>query len=268
MAAEAFITRNPGWLDEWLRLPPQTNEVARAAGLFGGVLTVAGLHSRPLHLLELGASAGLNLNMERFHYQLNGWRWGEASPVQIESDWFGCTPPYLGPVAVQTRAGCDQNPLDVTNPQDRLKLSAYVWPDQLDRLARLRAAMDLAVRLGTRVDRADAADWIEHQLAIRPNGCATLVYHSIFYHYPPWAVRSRIAGAIRRAGDASTNDAPMAWLRFEFDTSAERATGGPRCTLDLITWPGGDHRVLAEVDSHGRYVKWLDLPMVVSGTSC
>jgi hypothetical protein len=56
--------------------------------------------------------------------------------------------------------------------------------------------MDLAVRLGTRVDRADAADWIERQLAMRPNGCATLVYHSIFYHYPPRAVRSRIAGAI------------------------------------------------------------------------
>jgi hypothetical protein len=118
--------------------------------------------------------------------------------------------------------------------------------------------MDLAARQGTRVDRADAADWIEQRLAVRPTGCVTLVYHSIFFHYPSRAVRSRIAGAIQRAGVTSTHNAPMAWLRFEFDTSAERMTGSPRCILDLITWPGGDHRVLAEVDSHGRYVQWLD----------
>jgi len=119
--------------------------------------------------------------------------------------------------------------------------------------------MDLAARLGTRVDRGDAADWIEQRLAMRPTGCVTLVYHSNFYHYPPRAVLLRIADAIRRAGATSTNNAPLAWLRFEFDTSAEGTTDNPRCILDLMTWPGGDHRVLAKVDSHGRYVRWVAL---------
>jgi hypothetical protein len=258
IAAEGFITHNPDWFDKWLRLPPQTNEVARSAGLLSGVLTVAGLYRLPVQLLELGASAGLNLNMERFRYRLSGWGWGEASPVQIESEWLGGVPAYLGPLTVLARAGCDQNPLDVTDQRDRLILSAYVWPDQPNRLTRLRAAMDLAARLSTRIDRADAADWIEQRLAMRPTGCVTLVYHSIFYHYPPRAVRSRIADAIQRTGATATNDAPMAWLRFEFDTSTGRTTDSPRCILDLTTWPGGDYRVLAEVDSHGRYVRWVD----------
>jgi hypothetical protein len=264
-AAEDFIARNPDWLDEWLKLPPQTNEIARSAGLFAGILAIAGRHRLPLELLELGASAGLNLNMERFHYQPNGWHWGAESPVRIDSQWLGGAPPYLGPVTIQERAGCDQYPLDVTDPKDRLRLSAYVWPDQPDRLARLRAAMDLAVVHGTRVERADAADWIEQRLAKRASGCTTVVYHSIFQHYPPRDVRARVAVAIRGAGAKATNESPLAWLRFEFDGSDGREIDNPRCILDLMEWPGGDHRVLAEVDSHGRFVRWLDHPAPRTG---
>ena len=80
------LRRNPDELRDSLDLPVQTNEVGRCAALlfgFGGVATEAGL---PLRLLEVGASAGLNLRWDRFRYRAAGFSWGpEDSPFSSSS---------------------------------------------------------------------------------------------------------------------------------------------------------------------------------------
>ena len=256
--AERFIEANREWVSDWISSPPQTNEVRRASGLFPAMAVVAGEHGLPVDLLELGASAGLNLSLDRFSYHNNAWTWGGGN-VSIETDWQGGTPSIAG-FQIAERAGCDQNPLDVTKSDDRLRLLSYIWPDQPERMARLHQAMDLAAHQRIRIDRRDAAEWIEEQLSTPRPGRLTLVFHSIFFHYPPAVTRARIAKAIADAGLRATAAAPLAWLRFEF----EAALGGPvestRCLLDLICWPGGARRVLAEVDSHGRFVNWTANP--------
>lgn len=255
-AAETYIADHRDWFALRLKSPPQTNEVRRSAALMAGLLTLAQDHTMPLSLLELGASAGLNLNLDAFGYRNDVWHWGRDDDLVIDTEWSGGLPPLV-PLKIAARAGCDQNPLDPSSAEDRLSLGAYVWADQADRLDRLHRALDIAVRRGTKVDRADAADWVEAKLAQRPTGQLTVVYHSIFYQYPPDATRARIETAIRSAGADATPATPLAWLRFE----PEAALGGPmtsaRCLLDVIAWPGGTHRVLAEVDPHGRKVTWL-----------
>jgi hypothetical protein len=255
-AAEAYIADHRDWFARRLESPPQTNEVRRSAALIAGLLTLAQEHPLPLSLLELGASAGLNLNLDVFGYRNEVWHWGRDDDLVIDTEWSGGLPPLV-PLKIAARAGCDQNPLDPSSAEDRLSLRSFVWADQADRLERLRRALDIAVRRGTKVDRADAADWVEAKLAARTAGLLTVVYHSVFYQYPPNATRTRIEAAIRSAGADATPAAPLAWLRFE----PEAALGGPmtsvRCLLDVIAWPGGTHRVLAEVDPHGRKVTWL-----------
>lgn len=255
--ARAFLAREKDWVRAFAQNPPQTNETRRSAALLGAFLTLARDHpGLELTMLELGASAGLNLNWDKFSYRFGDWTWGPKSSVCIETDWSGPRPAQTRP-RVRTRAGCDQNPLDLKDPDARLRLRAYIWAEQTERLARFDAAAELAIAERVHVDRADAADWIMRALASRPASGLTIVYHSVFFQYPPPATQAAIAAAIEAAGAEASPSAPLAWVRFE----PERLFANPNgphfaMALDMVTWPGGVHRVLATVDPHGRFVNW------------
>lgn len=250
--ARAFLARERAWTAAFVRSAPQTNETRRSIALLAGFLELAARFDRPFDLLEIGASAGLNQCWDHFAYRTATWAWGPSSPVQIDTDWTGPRPPIDVRPQVRSRAACDLEPLDLRSPEERLRLRAYIWADQADRLARFDAAATLAIAHGVRVERADAAPWLEARLAHRAPDALTVVYHSVFYQYPPQQTRQRIALAIEQAGRATA--APLAWLRLE----PEAALGGPRESvrflIDLITWPGGERRTLGTTDGHLRFV--------------
>lgn len=255
-AARAFLARERAWVADFLRFAPQTNETGRSIALLAGFLHLAArFPDHPLDMLEIGASAGLNLCWDRFSYRTDSWSWGEPGRVRIETDWKGPPPPIEVRPQVRSRAACDANPLDVRDPDERLRLRSYVWADQADRLARFDAAVAIALAENVRVERADAGEWLESRLPRRADDALTVVYHSVFFQYPPRETRRRIRAAIERAGEAS--HAPLAWLRLE----PEAVLGGPRDSvrflLDAITWPGGERRTLAVTDGHVRFVEAL-----------
>jgi hypothetical protein len=158
----------------------QTNEVGRAAGLGGGYAEVARRTGLPLRVLEVGASAGLNLRWDHFAYDTGRVVAGDPdSPVRFERVWEGEPPDLPERFAVAERAGCDRNPLDPTTAEGHRTLMSYVWPDQADRFARLEAAIDVARRVPAVVERGDAPDWIADRLAVPTPGMATVVVHSI-----------------------------------------------------------------------------------------
>ena len=234
-------------LDTWLDSPPQTNEVGRAAVLMAGLLAIAARFDQPLRLLELGASAGLNLNLDLYGYDLGGLRTGDpASPVQLRPDWRGPPPPGAT-VRIESRAGVDLNPVPV--PAGRARLLAYVWADQAERLARLEAALALAAAAPPGVDQGDAADWLESRLAPAA-GTVRVILHSVAFHYFPKDRKARIMAMADRAGAAATTDSPLAWLRYE------EVDGEGRFSLRLRTWPGGEEH-LAWTHPHGKSVTWL-----------
>jgi hypothetical protein len=243
---------DPRVIDRFMASPPQTNEVRRSLALFGGFLTVAAQTSLPLRCLELGASAGLNANWDRYDYDLGALgRWGDpTSPVKLSGDWTGGAPPLDAVVQVQSRAACDQNPVDISDDGAAVRLLAYIWPDQPERLARARAAIAMARETGVAVEKADAADWLSRHGHPQP-GVATVVYHSSFIQYPPPDIRSTIFSAIAKAGSAASADAPFAWLR------KEPAEDGLSDEVRLTLWPGGEDRLLATAHPHGAAVQWM-----------
>lgn len=234
----------------WLDGPPQTNEVGRSGVLMSGLLVIAAETGLPLRLLELGASAGLNLRLDSYAYRL-GERViaTEGAPIELAPRWTGGSPP-AGAVTVASRCGVDVNPLDVTDPATGERLLAYVWAEQAERVERLARAIEAAAAAPPRVDREDAAGWVERHVAPQ-RGVATVVLHSIAFQYFPAAGQARIAAHVERAGEAATAEAPVAWLRYELDPAIGAAT------LRLKLWPGGEDRLLAKAHPHGTWIDWL-----------
>jgi hypothetical protein len=232
-----------------LEHPVQTNEVGRSAALLGGFLTVAERTGLGLRVLEIGASAGLNLRWDRFRYEAADWAWGDAaSPARVPCEYDGGRPPLPTPVWVMERAGCDPSPIDATTDDGSLTLQSFVWPEQRERLELLRAAIDVARRTPVTLDEASAPDWLEERLARERGGSATVVFHSIMWGYMTDDDRTRVTRAMHAAGERATDSEPLAWLRME--------AGANDADVTLTTWPGGDERVIATAGYHGRPVRW------------
>jgi hypothetical protein len=228
----------------------QTNEVGRAAVLVGGYAAVAHRTSLPLRVLEVGASAGLNLRWDAFAYDTGRVVAGDpTSPVRFTGVWEGTPPDLPEHFAIADRRGCDRSPVDATTVDGRLRLMSYVWPDQVERLARLEAAIEVARRVPAVVVRADADRWLDEQLAEPRPGVATVVAHSIVLQYLPAAARARLLAAIAEAGARASGAAPLAWLRME-PATVERAE------LRVTTWPHGEEQVLATAGYHGSPIWW------------
>jgi hypothetical protein len=246
------IAAHDGFLHDYLDSPPQTNEVRRCSALLGGALIMARETGLPLDLMEIGASAGLNLGFERYRYELGAVQWGAAdAPVTIRSEWRGALPPVDASLRVAARRACDLNPLDPGEAGDRNRVMSYIWPDQADRIAATDAAFDAAAAMPWRVERADAAAWVEARLSEPAAERRTrLLMHTIMWQYLPEPTKARITAAMTGAGDAATPKSSLAWLRMEAD--AEKASAA----VTLTSWPGGREREIGRADFHGRWVEW------------
>ncbi|HEV2568563.1 DUF2332 domain-containing protein [Sphingomonas sp.] len=245
------LQRRDAELVGWLDSPPQTNETGRAGAIMAGLMLLAAEYRLPFELIELGASAGLNLNMDRFGFVLGGVQAGDlASPLQLAPLWEGGHPP-AAEVKILARRGVDQNPVRTADPAERERLIAYCWPDQPERMQRLQAALALADLSPPPLEQGDAADFVERCLAEpQPDGMCRVVYHTIFWTYLPADKQERIRNALAGAGAQATLERPLAWLRYEL----QGETGAAE--LHLQTWPGGRERHLATGHPHGSRIIW------------
>jgi hypothetical protein len=253
------VTRDhDAWLLPWLDGPPQTNEAGRSASIMAAL---AWLSSRTIsgsgkagrfEMNELGASAGCNTMIDRYAYDLGGVRLGrDDSPVLIRPEWCG-PPPPSAPVEIVAIAGCDQAPIDLTDPAQALRLKSYVWPDNQYRLERLDRIIALAREKPPVLARADAAAWVEQRLA-EPQmaGVTRVFYHSIVWQYIAEGSRARIEAAMMAAGAQATQERPLAWIMLETNRQTFRHE------LRVRYWPGPEGwTLLGEAHAHGAWVSW------------
>lgn len=249
---ENAVKANVGFVRSILARPPQTNEIGRSAVLMPAYARVANLTGLPLRILEVGASAGLNLLWDRFLYDLGGHHIGNPNaPVTVKADWNGPWPGITSLPRVIERRGCDRTPIDLNAPGEADRLMSYVWPDQTERVARLEGAIALAQQVKPALEQADAAEWLERMLAKPVAGTATIVAHSIAWTYFSTETSARGQLAIIEAGARATREAPLAWVAFEHEAQNQPPS------LKVTTWPGGEQKLLARAHPHGTSVHWL-----------
>jgi hypothetical protein len=251
VAINRVLARNDAALLPWLDGPPQTNEAGRSGALILGLIEVARRLGPKLEILEIGSSGGLNLLIDRYRFDLGGAVLGPAdSPVTIAPEWLG-PPPVLPPFEIVSTRGCDVAPLDVTDPAVEARLSAYVWAEKPERLARLKTAIAMIREQGVDLERADAADWMEARLAEpQAEGVTRVLMHSVVWQYIPDANTARIRAAMEAAGARATPARPLAWVAMEPD----RALGEQ--VVSIRTWPDPEARqVVATAHAHAAWVR-------------
>lgn len=238
----------------WLDGPPQTNEAGRSANFIAAMLWLAeqGLPPR-FECLEIGSSAGINLMLDRYAYDLGGVRVGpEDAVMRFVPAWHGATPPARE-IAIVSTKGCDVAPVDLTDPAEALRLKAYIWPEHTVRFERMDAAIRAAFERKPDLVQATAADFVEAQLA-KPQqlGTTRMLMHSIVWQYVPADQQARVTAAMEAAGAKATPERPLAWVMVEADRTVHRHK------LTVRYWPGGGEEVqLAWSHPHGADVEWL-----------
>lgn len=250
----AYMRDHIDEIDVALTQQVQTNEVGRSIVqlTLSHWLITCGITD--FDYLEVGASAGLNMNFDKYYACSGQLRMGTpSSPVRFMGGCFTHTPdlPKVG-ARVHRKRGVDISPLDVTQHDDETRLLSFLWPDQKSRLERTRAAIDIAKKNPPLVDSASADEWLQAQLT-RPHERATMVFHSIVWQYLGTGTQSRLRDALHAAGSNATSSAPLLWARME--------PSGAVADVRVDMWNGTSNEPqqlrLAEVGYHGQNFNWL-----------
>jgi hypothetical protein len=241
----------------------QTNEVGRCAAVRAALCNVA--TDRPLALLDVGCSAGLNLFVDAYGYDYGGKVLAgvEGAPM-LHCDLLGATPPLELP-PITSRTGLDLAPIDVTDPDELRWLLALLWPDDLERFERLTAAAavaaarrnevaflqgDMVESLGAASERADPSS---HLVVLTMWSTA----------YLPTSRRHAFSEEMARL--ASVRD--LTWIVMEHPTVAQelgvlshgleyRHRGA---SVVCMTWYHdgvASSALVAETHAHGLWLDW------------
>jgi hypothetical protein len=229
--------------------------VQRCFGLLPGFLAVA--DERPLDLIELGPSAGLNLCWAGFHFRYEAGGWG---PEDSALELTGAERP--GPPAellarrpqVRRRLGIDLHPVDVTSEHGARLLQCFVWADQTSRLERLRRAIEVLRVDPPELVQGDYVELLPQVLAERDPDALTVVFQIASTPYVAEEGRRRIVAALRQAGRSGG-------LAFLNATKPAPDWRGEGYGLELQAWPGRasgevSFRHVGHMDFHGEWIAW------------
>jgi hypothetical protein len=240
------------WLKRFVaEQPVQTNEVQRSWALLPAFLTVA--DGRPLDVIELGPSGGLNLFWDRYRYVYDDTRWGSADALlELTGKAEPAPPAQLFDVDVQVRrrSGIDRRPVDITTDHGSRLLQAFVWADQGPRLERVRRAIEIARTDPPELLEGDYVEVLPALLAGRDLAALTVVFHSASTVYLGDEDRAALQAAIEEDGARGS----LAWISYEVDRDEE--VGYRNFVLETQAWPDGVRRRLARLDGHGNSLEW------------
>ena len=190
--------------------------------------------------------------LARYHYDLAGVQVGpEPGAMRFQPDWQGNSPPDQAIEIVSTK-GCDVAPVDLTDPEQALRLKAYIWPEHTVRFERMAAAIAEASKSSPDLVEMNAADFVEAELA-RPQAAGTtrVLMHSIVWQYVPEDQQARVTQAMEAAGARATPERPLAWISLEANRVLHLHE------LVIRHWPGkGEPVMLARAHPNGASIAW------------
>ena len=229
----------------------QTNVVKRSAGLRFALWAVGRRCAQPVHLIEVGASAGIHLHVDRYRYVVGGRTFGRRdAAVTIETQWRGPGhPPDLDDVPpIASRTGVDLHPVPAADAVERLWLRALVWPENQHAADLLMAALESVAAEPPTIVAGDAISVCPGLGRSLPRGEPCVVFHAATRMHVPKEHRAAFDEAI----DSIADGGPLfhAWL--EPASAPHHGLAGAAGEMMLAMHGPGDLSAVpvARVDGH------------------
>ncbi|BDI23218.1 DUF2332 domain-containing protein [Herbiconiux sp. L3-i23] len=229
----------------------QTNDPARLLALLPVLAGIEG----PIALLEVGASAGLLLNADRYSYQYDDGPWlhpaDGPSEVRLTTETRGPVPVPERMPQIVWRAGIEMNPLDLEDPDDVAWLSALLWPDDPSRVQATSAAIELMRREPVRIVPGDLNDELARLAETAPPEATLVVMHSAVLSYLTQEDADRFVATVRALG--------AVWIANELaDVVPGVSDAGERDSTESFSFVVAKDGVpVARTHPHGAWVRWL-----------
>jgi len=185
-----------------LQRPAQINDLRRCVGLYPGLLFAAQRVSKPIALVEIGPSLGLNLCLDLYSYEYSGL--GKGGDVESRCRLFAevddlasrgrsgsrrAFPPLNPPPVIRTRIGLELQPVSLD--EDSVAwIRALHYPRTDDMFDEA-----LAIRRRTPIEivKGDASRTLEQGLSLIPMNQVPLVFSTGVAYQMPGPARKRLA---------------------------------------------------------------------------
>ncbi|MBS4220107.1 DUF2332 domain-containing protein [Bacillus sp. FJAT-49711] len=226
----------------------QTNEVRRSAYLYPSFCYMYDKVKKPLSLIEIGTSAGLQLLWDQYGYSYrNGHHYGDkTSKVQVTAEIRGKQFPArlekIPPVA--SKVGLDLHVCDITNPKNALWLKSLIWPEHRDRVLLFEKAAQLFIENPVELIEGDGVTLLPDVVEQAPADSAICIFHTHVANQMPEELKHKLIKIIKTLG--AQRD-----VFHLYNNMWDR-----KLHLDSYLNGREEQHVIGETDGHGRWFEW------------
>lgn len=231
----------------------QTNALNRSAYLMPILSHL--FSDKPINIIDIGTSAGLTLNMDKYEYHYNGHHLFGKSPLKIKSKIKeGFLPKFAKPVKILRKIGIDQNPLDLKISANSNWLKALIWADRTERIERIEQAILIARQEDIDFRKASSITEFETIIQEQEESIPLVIYHTHVLYQFTQPEREKFWDLIDKIG--SKRD--LTYLATEGNKVFKTDYGIQGTIVELTEYKSGvkNSRIVAETNGHANWIKW------------
>lgn len=231
----------------------QTNSLNRAAYIMPIISNL--FDGKEINIVDIGTSAGLTLNFDKYEYHYNNEYCFGKSPVKIRSEIReGILPYFTQPVKINRKIGIDQNPLDLKIQENADWLKALIWADLTERIEKIEEAIKIAKQEKIQFEKSDKVQGFQEIIQSQEKQIPLVIYHThALYQFSPEA-RKEFWGLIDRIG----KERELTYLATEWHSVLQKEYGVKSVLVELNEYKKGRKttRLVAETNGHANWLKW------------
>ncbi|RKQ28168.1 DUF2332 domain-containing protein [Oceanobacillus halophilus] len=227
----------------------QTNEVRRCAYLYPAFCTIYEKAKKPLALIEIGTSAGVQLLWDKYSYSYgqNDIYGNIDSNLNITAEIKGKNTPILHstPPPVSTRVGLDLNTIDLNDEDEKLWLKSLIWTEHKERLFMFEEAAKYIQEVAVSLFDGDGISLLSKFVDNIPEDSVICIFHTHVANQVPLEMKKQLLQIVEAIGKNRDvfhiyNNIQDRYLHLDY-------------YLDGIE----SKSTIAETDGHGRWFEWF-----------